>query len=82
MQRSAAAAAATRTARPHPPADNPAAVEDMNEYSNIEEFAEGSKINASKNQQDDGLKILNFPWIQKQMKEEVFVLLRTQTKSQ
>nr|7ZIR_A Chain A, Heterogeneous nuclear ribonucleoprotein D-like [Homo sapiens]7ZIR_B Chain B, Heterogeneous nuclear ribonucleoprotein D-like [Homo sapiens]7ZIR_C Chain C, Heterogeneous nuclear ribonucleoprotein D-like [Homo sapiens]7ZIR_D Chain D, Heterogeneous nuclear ribonucleoprotein D-like [Homo sapiens]7ZIR_E Chain E, Heterogeneous nuclear ribonucleoprotein D-like [Homo sapiens] len=28
--------------------------EDMNEYSNIEEFAEGSKINASKNQQDDG----------------------------
>lgn len=54
MQRSAAAAAATRTARPHPPADNPAAMEDMNEYSNIEEFAEGSKINASKNQQDDG----------------------------
>ncbi|KAI5278862.1 Heterogeneous Nuclear Ribonucleoprotein D-Like [Manis pentadactyla] len=29
-------------------------MEDMNEYSNIEEFAEGSKINASKNQQDDG----------------------------
>ena len=54
IQRSAAAAAATRTARPHPPADNPAAMEDMNEYSNIEEFAEGSKINASKNQQDDG----------------------------
>ncbi|KAF6130418.1 heterogeneous nuclear ribonucleoprotein D like [Phyllostomus discolor] len=29
-------------------------MEDVNEYSNIEEFAEGSKINASKNQQDDG----------------------------
>ncbi|EHB07171.1 Heterogeneous nuclear ribonucleoprotein D-like protein [Heterocephalus glaber] len=29
-------------------------MEDMNEYSNIEEFAEGSEINASKNQQDDG----------------------------
>ncbi|EHB05221.1 Heterogeneous nuclear ribonucleoprotein D-like protein [Heterocephalus glaber] len=29
-------------------------MEDMNEPSNIEEFAEGSKINASKNQQDDG----------------------------
>uniref|UniRef100_A0A8C0Z4S5 Heteroous nuclear ribonucleoprotein D like n=1 Tax=Canis lupus familiaris TaxID=9615 RepID=A0A8C0Z4S5_CANLF len=54
IQRSAAAAAATRTARQHPPADNSAAMEDMNEYSNIEEFAEGSKINASKNQQDDG----------------------------
>uniref|UniRef100_A0A2K6FQA1 Heteroous nuclear ribonucleoprotein D like n=1 Tax=Propithecus coquereli TaxID=379532 RepID=A0A2K6FQA1_PROCO len=57
-------------------------MEDMNEYSNIEEFAEGSKINASKNQQDDGLKILNFPWIQKQMKEEDFVLSHTQMKSQ
>ncbi|XP_032312636.1 heterogeneous nuclear ribonucleoprotein D-like isoform X2 [Camelus ferus] len=54
IQRSAAAAAATRTARQHPPADNAATMEDMNEYSNIEEFAEGSKINASKNQQDDG----------------------------
>ncbi|XP_055140035.2 heterogeneous nuclear ribonucleoprotein D-like isoform X2 [Symphalangus syndactylus] len=29
-------------------------MEDMNEYSNIEEFAEASKINASKDQQDDG----------------------------
>ncbi|KAF3817709.1 hypothetical protein GH733_012996 [Mirounga leonina] len=29
-------------------------MEDMNEYSNIEEFAEGSKITTSKNQQDDG----------------------------
>lgn len=29
-------------------------MEDVNEYSNTEEFAEGSKINASKNQQDDG----------------------------
>uniref|UniRef100_A0A8D2D464 Uncharacterized protein n=1 Tax=Sciurus vulgaris TaxID=55149 RepID=A0A8D2D464_SCIVU len=60
-------------------------MEDMNEYSNIEEFAEGSKINASKNQQDDGcrlLKILNFPWIQKQMKEEDFVLSHIQMKSQ
>ncbi|KAB1283853.1 Heterogeneous nuclear ribonucleoprotein D-like [Camelus dromedarius] len=28
-------------------------MEDMNEYSNTEEFAEGSKINPSKNQQDD-----------------------------
>uniref|UniRef100_A0A8C3YVJ8 Uncharacterized protein n=1 Tax=Catagonus wagneri TaxID=51154 RepID=A0A8C3YVJ8_9CETA len=48
-------------------------MEDINEYNNTEEFAVGSKINASKNQQDDGkiLKILNFPWIQKQMKEEV-----------
>ncbi|KAB1282325.1 Heterogeneous nuclear ribonucleoprotein D-like [Camelus dromedarius] len=54
IQRSAAAAAATRTARQQPPADNAATMEDMNEYSNIEEFAEGSKINASKNQQDDG----------------------------
>ncbi|XP_059523257.1 heterogeneous nuclear ribonucleoprotein D-like isoform X2 [Myotis daubentonii] len=53
IQRSAAAAA-TRTARQHPPADNAAAMEDVNEYSNTEEFAEGSKINASKNQQDDG----------------------------
>ncbi|XP_055444891.1 heterogeneous nuclear ribonucleoprotein D-like isoform X4 [Bubalus kerabau] len=54
IQRSAAAAAATRSARQHLPADHSAAMEDMNEYSNIEEFAEGSKINASKNQQDDG----------------------------
>ncbi|KAG8515209.1 Heterogeneous nuclear ribonucleoprotein D-like [Galemys pyrenaicus] len=60
IQRSAAAAAATRTARQHPPADNSATMEDMNEYSNIEEFAEGSKINASKNQQDDGYRTL-FP---------------------
>ncbi|KAJ1061041.1 hypothetical protein K5549_002328 [Capra hircus] len=56
IQRSAAAAAATRSARQHLPADHSAAMEDMNEYSNIEEFAEGSKINASKNQQDDGVK--------------------------
>ncbi|MEJ1276775.1 heterogeneous nuclear ribonucleoprotein D-like [Cricetulus griseus] len=56
IQRSAAATAAagTRTARQHPLADGSASMEDMNEYSNIEEFAEGSKINASKNQQDDG----------------------------
>ncbi|TKC46798.1 hypothetical protein EI555_016009, partial [Monodon monoceros] len=54
IQRSAAAAAATRIARQRLPAGNSAAMEDMNEYSNIEEFAEGSKINASKNQQDDG----------------------------
>uniref|UniRef100_A0A2K5ER41 Uncharacterized protein n=1 Tax=Aotus nancymaae TaxID=37293 RepID=A0A2K5ER41_AOTNA len=59
-------------------------MEDMNEYSNIEEFAEGSKINASKNQQDDGkiLKTLNFPWIQKQMKEEDFVSSHIPMKSQ
>ncbi|EPY86586.1 hypothetical protein CB1_000306065 [Camelus ferus] len=38
----------------HSPADSATAVEDMNQYSNIEEFAERSKINASKNQQDDG----------------------------
>uniref|UniRef100_A0A8D2I670 Uncharacterized protein n=1 Tax=Urocitellus parryii TaxID=9999 RepID=A0A8D2I670_UROPR len=58
--------------------------EDTNKYSNIEEFAEGSKIIASKNQQDDGkiLKILNFPWIQKQAKEEDFVLSHIQMKSQ
>ncbi|KAK7830979.1 hypothetical protein U0070_018523 [Myodes glareolus] len=54
IQRSAAAAAGTRTARHQPLADGSATMEDMNEYSNIEEFAEGSKINASKNQQDDG----------------------------
>ncbi|XP_042534431.1 heterogeneous nuclear ribonucleoprotein D-like isoform X2 [Dipodomys spectabilis] len=52
IQRSAAAA--SRTTRHHPPTDHSATMEDMNEYSNIEEFAEGSKINASKNQQDDG----------------------------
>uniref|UniRef100_A0A452QNR1 Uncharacterized protein n=2 Tax=Ursus TaxID=9639 RepID=A0A452QNR1_URSAM len=57
-------------------------MEDTNKYSNIEEFTEGSKINASKNQQDDGLKILNFPWIQIQMKEEDFVSSHKQTKSQ
>lgn len=33
-------------------------MEDVNEYSNLEEFAEGSKINASKNQQDDGYRTL------------------------
>ncbi|XP_035584909.1 heterogeneous nuclear ribonucleoprotein D-like [Zalophus californianus] len=54
IQRSATAAAATRAVRPHPTADNSATMEDVNKYSNIEEFAEGSKINASKNQQDDG----------------------------
>uniref|UniRef100_A0A2K5DW83 Heterogeneous nuclear ribonucleoprotein D-like n=1 Tax=Aotus nancymaae TaxID=37293 RepID=A0A2K5DW83_AOTNA len=54
IQRSAAAAAATRTSRQHPTAHSSATMEDMNEYSNIEEFAEGSKINESKNQQDDG----------------------------
>lgn len=54
IQRSAAAAAGTRTARQHPLADGSATMEDMNEYSNIEEFAEESKTNASKNQQDDG----------------------------
>ena len=50
--------AVTRSARQHLPADYSAAMEDMNEYSNIEEFAEGSKINASKNQQDDGYRTL------------------------
>lgn len=64
IQRSAAAAAAaagTRTARPHPAAAaaaGSATMEDVNEYSNLEEFAEGSKINASKNQQDDGYRTL------------------------
>lgn len=58
IQRSAAAAAGTRTARQHSLADGSATMEDMNEYSNIEEFAEGSKINASKNQQDDGYRTL------------------------
>lgn len=58
IQRSAAAAAGTRTARHQPLADGSATMEDMNEYSNIEEFAEGSKINASKNQQDDGYRTL------------------------
>uniref|UniRef100_A0A4W2FGM9 Uncharacterized protein n=1 Tax=Bos indicus x Bos taurus TaxID=30522 RepID=A0A4W2FGM9_BOBOX len=55
----------------------------MNPYSNIEEFAEGSKINASRDQQDDGeiLKLLNFLWLQKQRKEEDFALLQIQTRS-
>uniref|UniRef100_A0A8C0L4E9 Uncharacterized protein n=1 Tax=Canis lupus dingo TaxID=286419 RepID=A0A8C0L4E9_CANLU len=55
-------------------------MEDMNKFSNAEEFAEGSKINANKNQQDD--EIENFPWIQKQTNEEDFVLLHIQMKSQ
>lgn len=46
-----AAAAETRTARQHP-ADDSATIEDMTADSNVEEFAEGSKINAGKNQQD------------------------------
>uniref|UniRef100_A0A5F9DGL9 Uncharacterized protein n=1 Tax=Oryctolagus cuniculus TaxID=9986 RepID=A0A5F9DGL9_RABIT len=52
----------------------------VNEYQNTQEFAGESKINASKNQQDDGkiLKMLNFPWIQKQMKEKDFVLSHIQ----
>uniref|UniRef100_A0A667GRL8 Uncharacterized protein n=1 Tax=Lynx canadensis TaxID=61383 RepID=A0A667GRL8_LYNCA len=53
----------------------------MNKYSNTEGFAEGSKINTSKSQ-DGGLKTLNFPWTQKQMKEEDFVLSHIQLKSQ
>uniref|UniRef100_A0A5F8HES6 CARG-binding factor N-terminal domain-containing protein n=1 Tax=Monodelphis domestica TaxID=13616 RepID=A0A5F8HES6_MONDO len=57
-------------------------MEDVNEYSNMEEFAEGSKINASKNQQDDGKIILNFLWTQKQMKEEDSVLSHIQMKNQ
>ena len=44
----------TQATRPHLPAANSAVVEDGNKYSNIEEFAEGSKINVNKNQQDDG----------------------------
>uniref|UniRef100_A0A2K5PPK3 Uncharacterized protein n=1 Tax=Cebus imitator TaxID=2715852 RepID=A0A2K5PPK3_CEBIM len=51
-------------------------MEDVNEYSNTDEFAEGSKINALE------LKTLNFPWIQKQMKEEDFVLSHIPMKSQ
>ncbi|KAF3824355.1 hypothetical protein GH733_008640 [Mirounga leonina] len=42
------------TPYPHPPTYNSTTMEDTNKYSNIEEFAEGSKINVSKNQQDDG----------------------------
>uniref|UniRef100_A0A8C0ZM28 Uncharacterized protein n=1 Tax=Castor canadensis TaxID=51338 RepID=A0A8C0ZM28_CASCN len=73
----------TWTACQHPLANNSATVEDMNEYSNIEEFAERFKINVSKNQQDDEkLKILNFLWIQRQTKEEDFVLSHIQMKSQ
>uniref|UniRef100_A0A673VGE5 Uncharacterized protein n=1 Tax=Suricata suricatta TaxID=37032 RepID=A0A673VGE5_SURSU len=56
-------------------------MEDMNKYSNIKEFTEGPEINASKSQ-DGGLKKLNFPWTQKQMKEEDFVLSHIQLKSQ
>lgn len=60
LQRSAAAPA-SRPARQPAAADRPAAaMEDVNEYSNTEEFAEGSKINASKNQQDDGYRTLVF----------------------
>uniref|UniRef100_A0A4X2M229 Uncharacterized protein n=1 Tax=Vombatus ursinus TaxID=29139 RepID=A0A4X2M229_VOMUR len=57
-------------------------VEDMNEYGNMEEFAEGSKISASKNQQDPGKVISTFLWTQKQMKEEEFVLSHIQMKNQ
>uniref|UniRef100_A0A8D2CL22 Uncharacterized protein n=1 Tax=Sciurus vulgaris TaxID=55149 RepID=A0A8D2CL22_SCIVU len=57
-------------------------MEDMNEYSNIEEFAEGSKINASKNQQDDEIENIELPMDTKQMKEEDFVLSHIQMKSQ
>uniref|UniRef100_A0A2K5EQE4 Uncharacterized protein n=1 Tax=Aotus nancymaae TaxID=37293 RepID=A0A2K5EQE4_AOTNA len=60
-------------------------MEDMNEHSNTEEFAEGSKGNVSKNQQDDGCRLsktLNFPWIQKQMKEEDFVSSHIPMKNQ
>uniref|UniRef100_A0A8C8Y7G5 Uncharacterized protein n=1 Tax=Panthera leo TaxID=9689 RepID=A0A8C8Y7G5_PANLE len=52
-------------------------MEDMNKYSNTEGFAEGSKINLLAM-----LKTLNFPWTQKQMKEEDFVLSHIQLKSQ
>uniref|UniRef100_A0A4X2LR09 Uncharacterized protein n=1 Tax=Vombatus ursinus TaxID=29139 RepID=A0A4X2LR09_VOMUR len=56
-------------------------MEDVNEYSDMEEFAEGSKIKASKNQQDI-LRISNFLWTQKQTKEEDFVLSHIQIKNQ
>uniref|UniRef100_A0A8C2P634 Uncharacterized protein n=1 Tax=Capra hircus TaxID=9925 RepID=A0A8C2P634_CAPHI len=48
--------------------------------SNREEFAEGSKANAGRDQQDR-LKILKVLWIQKQMKEEDFALSHIQTRS-
>uniref|UniRef100_A0A8I3RZ16 Uncharacterized protein n=2 Tax=Canis lupus TaxID=9612 RepID=A0A8I3RZ16_CANLF len=70
------------TPNSYPPTYNSATIEGTNKYSNIEKFEEGFKINASKNQQNDGMKILNFPWIQKQMKEEDFVLSHIQMKSQ
>uniref|UniRef100_A0A8C6E3L5 Uncharacterized protein n=1 Tax=Moschus moschiferus TaxID=68415 RepID=A0A8C6E3L5_MOSMO len=58
--------------------------EEVNPHSNIGEFTEGSEINVSKDQQDDGkiLNILNFLRIQKHMKEEDFALLHIQTRSQ
>uniref|UniRef100_A0A667I1E8 Uncharacterized protein n=1 Tax=Lynx canadensis TaxID=61383 RepID=A0A667I1E8_LYNCA len=55
---------------------------DMNEYISIEEFAEGCKINARRMTTLERLKILMFPQLQKQMKEEDFFLSHVLTKSQ
>uniref|UniRef100_A0A4X2KL48 Uncharacterized protein n=1 Tax=Vombatus ursinus TaxID=29139 RepID=A0A4X2KL48_VOMUR len=57
-------------------------MEDVNEYSNMEGFAKGAKINTSKKQQDNGKIILNFLWTQKQMKKEYFVLSHIHMKNQ
>ncbi|KAK1334422.1 hypothetical protein QTO34_005427 [Cnephaeus nilssonii] len=44
-----ATTAVAQTPVKHPQADKAAIMEDVNEYSNMEDFAEGSKINKSKN---------------------------------
>ena len=44
---------ATTTACLHPSANSSATMEDVKQYSNIEEITDGAKINASKNQRDD-----------------------------
>uniref|UniRef100_A0A667H7Q3 Uncharacterized protein n=1 Tax=Lynx canadensis TaxID=61383 RepID=A0A667H7Q3_LYNCA len=53
-------------------------MQDMNEYSSIEGFAEGSEINR---EQESILKILHFPWRQNQMKKD-FALSHIPMKSQ
>ncbi|EHB17751.1 Vomeronasal type-2 receptor 26 [Heterocephalus glaber] len=58
-----------RTVHPLSPADGSATMEDVNEYSNIEEFTEGSQINTSKNQQDDVAQPKEVYWQQQQQQK-------------
>lgn len=46
------------TAQQNPFVHSFLAMEDMNEYNNIEEFTDESKINERKNQQDDGKRLI------------------------